>query len=87
MGRLEDGLGRVDACHRANVQELKNAIHNQNTHTRTHAHTHQTSEVFVSPHGSYRVSLFFVKNAYQRVIDRLSCLWPVVPTCTASDLH
>lgn len=56
--------------------------------TRTHAHTHtrHLRSLFL------RMDLtgfpfFFVKNAYQRVIDRLSCLWPVVPTCAASDLH
>lgn len=58
MGRLEDGLGRVDVCHTVNVQDLKDVINDQNTHTCRGANTHKTSEIFVSPHGCDTVFSF-----------------------------
>lgn len=57
MGRLEDGLGRVDACHRASLQELKDVIHNQSTHTRTH--TRHLRSLFLHMDRWIMVSFFF----------------------------
>lgn len=37
--RWEDGLGRVDVCHTANAQELKDVINDQTTHTHIEAQT------------------------------------------------